>query len=117
MPFNRTDDRILPVLEEISSVIRNGVFYNKTWPACQPFFENFGAPFRSAGFEKVRPHRHTKAEALVNSLGDIDRRIAALDFPAFSEEDRTVVVETLTALKGTLDEALDRVTKGGKALS
>lgn len=108
MPFNRTDDRILPELEEIRSGLRNVVFYNKTFFTCQLFFENLGVPFR---------YKRTKAEALFNSLGTSERRIADFDFPAFSTEDRAMIVETLTALKGTLDEALDRAAKGGKILA
>lgn len=57
------------------------------------------------------------AEALVSTLGALDRRIADLDFPSFSTEDRERVVETLTALKDTLDEALDRAAQGGKVLA
>jgi hypothetical protein len=33
----------------------------------------------------------------------VDRRIADPDFPSFATEVRAMVVETLTALKGTLD--------------
>jgi hypothetical protein len=35
---------LLPELDEIRSVIRNGVFYNKTLSACQLFFEKFQNP-------------------------------------------------------------------------
>jgi ParB family transcriptional regulator, chromosome partitioning protein len=62
-------------------------------------------------------HKRTRAEALVSTLGALDRRIADLDFPSFSTEDRQRVVETLTALKDTLDEALDRAAQGGKVLA
>jgi hypothetical protein len=46
----------------------------------------------------------------------LDRRIADLDVPSFPTEDRAMVTETLTALKDTLDAALDQAAKGGKAL-
>jgi ParB family transcriptional regulator, chromosome partitioning protein len=61
--------------------------------------------------------RRTKAEALVNTLGALEQKIGDLDFPSFSTDDRALVVETLTALKGTLDGALERAAKGGKVLA
>jgi len=47
----------------------------------------------------------------------VDRRIADLNFPSFSTEDRAMVVETLTALKGTLVEALGRAAKRSTKLA
>jgi len=61
--------------------------------------------------------KRTKAEGLVSTLGAVDRRIADLDFPSFSTEDRAMVVETLTALKGTLVEALARAAKRSTKLA
>jgi ParB family transcriptional regulator, chromosome partitioning protein len=58
--------------------------------------------------------RRTRAEALVNNLGTLERRIGDLDFPSFSTEERAMVIETLASLKGTLDEALERAAKGGR---
>ena len=50
-------------------------------------------------------------------LGAVDRMIADLNFPSFSTEDRAMVVETLTALKGTLVEALGRAAKRSTKLA
>jgi len=69
------------------------------------------------GAASTTARKRTKAEGLVSTLGAVDRRIADLDFPSFSTEDRAMVVETLTALKDTLDEALNRAAQGGKVLA
>jgi ParB family chromosome partitioning protein len=61
--------------------------------------------------------KRTKAEALSAQIGAIQNKIGDLDFPAFSTEDREMVRESLTSLKGTLDEALDRVAESGKRVA
>ncbi len=66
------------------------------------------APTRTA------TRRRTRAEALVNGLGALERRIADLAFPAFTAEERDLIVQTMNALKETLDEALERAKQGGK---
>jgi len=61
--------------------------------------------------------KRTKAEALAGLIGAMQNKIDDLDFPSFSTEDREMVTETLTSLKNTLDEALDRAAQGGKVLA
>jgi ParB family chromosome partitioning protein len=61
--------------------------------------------------------KRTKAEALASQIGAMQNKIGNLDFPSFSTGDREMVTETLTSLKNTLDEALDRAAQGGKVLA
>jgi len=60
------------------------------------------------------PRRRNKAEALVNSIGIFSSRIGDLEFPDFSTEDRTTVIDAMTSLKDALDEAIDRAVKNKK---
>jgi hypothetical protein len=60
-----------------------------------------------AGVTKPPGVKRTKAEALVNNFGATQMKIAALDLPAFSTEDRDMIMETLTSLKNTLEEVID----------
>ena len=41
-------------------------------------------------------------------------KIGDLEFPDFSEEDRTMIIETMTSMKDTLDEAIPRAVKNRK---
>ncbi len=66
---------------------------------------------------RTAKRRRTRAEALVNGLGSLEHRIADLAFPAFTAEEREMIVQTMNALKETLDEALKRVKQGGKPLA
>lgn len=61
--------------------------------------------------------KRTKAEALSAQIGAIQNKIGDLDFPAFSTQDREMVRESLTSLKGALDEALDRLAETGKRIA
>jgi hypothetical protein len=54
---------------------------------------------------------------LASEVGAMQNKIGNLDFPSFSTEDREMVMETLTSLKSTLDEALDRAAQGGKVVA
>ena len=55
-----------------------------------------------AGVKKTPGAKRTKAETLVNNFGATQMKIAALDLPEFSTEDRDMIMETLTSLKNTL---------------
>ncbi|MFA4920461.1 MAG: hypothetical protein WC581_14640 [Thermodesulfovibrionales bacterium] len=44
-------------------------------------------------------------------------KIAAMDLPEFSTEDRDMIMETLTSLKNTLEEALAGASNPGKNLA
>ena len=61
--------------------------------------------------------KRTKAEALVSNLGATGLKIAALDLQEFSTEDRNMIMETLTSLKNTLEEALAGASNPGKNLA
>jgi ParB family chromosome partitioning protein len=61
--------------------------------------------------------KRTKTEAFVNQLGTIQNKIADMDFPSLSTEDREVVTETLTTLKNIVDEALTRAAQRSKVLA
>ena len=61
--------------------------------------------------------KRTKAEALAGQIGAMQNKIGDLDFPSFSTGDREMVTETLTSLKNTLDEALDRAAQGSQMLA
>ena len=70
-----------------------------------------------AGVKKTPGAKRTKAEALVNNFGATQMKIAALDLQEFSTEDRDMIMETLTSLKNTLEEALAGATNPSKNLA
>jgi len=67
--------------------------------------------------ENYTGRKRTKAEALVNNICAMECKIADLDFPAFSTEDRDMVTVALTSLKNTLEEILDRATNQSNQLT
>jgi len=58
------------------------------------------------GFRKTPTAKRTKAEALANTIGTTDRKIATLDFQELTEGDWPMIIAALTALKSTVDETL-----------
>ncbi len=58
--------------------------------------------------------KRTRAEAIVNSIGIMASKIGDLEFPDFSAEDRAMVIDAMTSLKDTLDEAIPRAVKNKK---
>jgi len=65
-------------------------------------------------------NHHVNSESkTIDSVGELKkvRKTRMNHFPSFSTEDRAMVVETLTALKGTLDEALRRAAKRSTKLA
>ena len=58
--------------------------------------------------------KRTRAEAIVNSIGIMAAKIGDLEFPDFSAEDRAMVIDAMTSLKDTLDEAIPRAMKNKK---
>jgi hypothetical protein len=58
--------------------------------------------------------KRTRAESLVNNIGIWANKIGDLEFPDFSEEDRTMIIESMTFMKETLDEALPRAVNNWK---
>jgi ParB family transcriptional regulator, chromosome partitioning protein len=67
--------------------------------------------------DALTTRKRTKAESLAAQIGAMQNKIGDLDFPSFSTEDREMVREALTSLKGSLDEALDRVAETGKRIA
>ena len=58
--------------------------------------------------------KRTRAEAIVNGIGIMAAKIGDLEFPDFSAEDRAMVIDAMTSLKDTLDEAIPRAVKNKK---
>ena len=61
--------------------------------------------------------KRTKSEALANGIGITATKIDDIDFPSFSEEDRAMLIETMTSLKETLESAIIRAAKNKKNLA
>ena len=61
--------------------------------------------------------KRTRAEAIVNGIGVMASKIGDLEFPDFSAEDRAMVIDAMTSLKDTLDEAIPRAVKNKKKLA
>jgi ParB family chromosome partitioning protein len=58
--------------------------------------------------------KRTRAETISNSIGMTAGKIGDLEFPDFSKEDRTMIINAMTSLKETLDEAMPRAVKNKK---
>jgi len=58
--------------------------------------------------------KRTRAEAIVNSIAMTASKIGDLEFPGFSAEDRAMIIETMTSMKDTLDEAIPRAVENRK---
>jgi ParB-like chromosome segregation protein Spo0J len=58
--------------------------------------------------------KRTKAEAIANSIGVMAAKIGDLEFPDFSKEERTGIIDAMNSLKETLDEAIPRAVKNKK---
>ena len=72
------------------------------------------AAARTAEAALPAERKRTKAEALVNSIGIMVSKIGDLEFPDFSEEDRTMLIEAMNSLKDTLEPAITRAVKNKK---
>jgi hypothetical protein len=51
---------------------------------------------------------------IVNGIGTWANKICDLEFPDFSEGDRTMIIESMNFMKETLDEALPRAIENRK---
>ena len=58
--------------------------------------------------------KRTKAEALAEGIGTTASKIDDIDFPSFSEEDRAMLIETMTSMKDILEAAITRAVKNKK---
>jgi ParB family chromosome partitioning protein len=72
------------------------------------------AAARENGTASPVERKRTSAEVIANSIGDMANKIGDLEFPDFSEGDRTMIIESMTFLKETLDEALPRAVDNRK---
>ena len=66
-----------------------------------------------------RPHhpwqrKRTKAAAHAEGIGTTATKIDDIDFPSFSAEDRTMLIESMNALKEILEPAITRAVKNKK---
>jgi hypothetical protein len=70
------------------------------------------------GTEAAAPaeRKRTRAESLVNNIGIWSSKIGDLEFPDFSKEERTSIIDAMNSLKETLDEAIPRAVKNKKKL-
>jgi len=68
---------------------------------------------RAKAAEKTAPAsgRRNPAEALAASLEVSGKKVTAIDFNTLTESDRTIVIEAITGLKDTLENALSKVLK------
>jgi ParB family chromosome partitioning protein len=66
------------------------------------------------GTAATAERKRTRAESIVNNIGIWANKIGNLEFPDFSEEDRTMIIESMTFMKETLDEAIPRAVKNQK---
>ncbi|MCX5821325.1 MAG: ParB/RepB/Spo0J family partition protein [Deltaproteobacteria bacterium] len=80
-------------------------------------FQLYRKQQEQAGVKKTPGAKRTKAEALANNLGATQMKIAALNLQEFSTEDRDMIMETLTSMKNTLEEAIAAATKPSKNLA
>ncbi|MCE5264321.1 MAG: ParB/RepB/Spo0J family partition protein [Deltaproteobacteria bacterium] len=58
--------------------------------------------------------KRTRAESIVNTIGITAAKIGDLEFPDFTEADRTMIIESMNYMKETLDEAIPRAVKNKK---
>ena len=58
--------------------------------------------------------KQTSAEAIANSIDSMASKIGDLEFPDFSKENRTRILEAMNSLKETLDEAIPRAANNWK---
>jgi ParB family chromosome partitioning protein len=60
--------------------------------------------------------KRTKAEALAETIGNMMSEINDLDFSAFSEEDRAMLIEIMNAMKDNLEAAVTWAARNMKLL-
>jgi hypothetical protein len=58
--------------------------------------------------------KRTPAEIISGGIGAMANKIGDLEFPDFSEADRTMIIESMNFMKETLDEALPRAVSNRK---
>ena len=90
---------------------------NKQQRSMTTQFQLYRKQQAQVGVKKTPGAKRTKAEALANNLGATVLKIAALNLQEFSTEDRDMIMETLTSLKNTLEEAIAAATKPSKNLA
>ncbi|MDA8126837.1 MAG: hypothetical protein M0009_16835 [Deltaproteobacteria bacterium] len=66
------------------------------------------------GQAAVPMRKRTKAEAIANSIAMMAEKIDDLEFPDFTAEDRTLLIDAMNAFKEILDPAITRAVKNKK---
>ena len=69
---------------------------------------------KEAGTAAPAEKKRTKAEAITNSIGSMASKVGDLEFPDFTKEERTMMVEAMNSLKDALDEAIPRAVNNWK---
>jgi ParB family chromosome partitioning protein len=57
------------------------------------------------------PRKRTKAETLASQIGAMQDKIGDLDLLSFAQQDREMVMEAMSSLKNSLNEAFDRAAQ------
>lgn len=63
---------------------------------------------------KPAERKRTSAETITNSIGVMAAKIGDLEFPDFTQEERTGMIDAMNSLKDALDEAIPRAVKNRK---
>jgi hypothetical protein len=69
---------------------------------------------QQAGAAAPAERRRTGAESLANSIGVMAAKIGNLEFPDFTQEQRTSLIDAMNSLKDALDEAIPRAVRNQK---
>ncbi|MCE5263315.1 MAG: ParB/RepB/Spo0J family partition protein [Deltaproteobacteria bacterium] len=69
---------------------------------------------KEAGTPAPAEKKRTKAEAITNSIGGMASKVGDLEFPDFTAEERTMMIEAMNSLKDALDEAIPRAVNNRK---
>jgi ParB family transcriptional regulator, chromosome partitioning protein len=69
---------------------------------------------KESGTPVPAERRRTRAEAIANTIGITAAKIGDLQFPDFSKEDRTMIIDAMNSMKEILDEAIPRAVKNQK---
>jgi ParB family chromosome partitioning protein len=65
----------------------------------------------TAETDTAAPRKRSKAEALAQEIGLAASRLDKAEFPSFSAEEQTMLIESMNALKGILEAAIARAVK------
>ena len=69
---------------------------------------------KEAGTVAPAERKRTSAEAITNSIASMASKVGDLEFPDFTKEERTMMIDAMNSLKDALDEAIPRAVKNQK---